>query len=219
MTPWHPDDPNAPFQEGVVPPTVPDDVRGRGHGGTGTASGQGSPGRPMGPPSGGGSGPSTGPGVPIAFPADIFPPPGGLDFNQFGQSQALDTAATTSPATGPLGIVLVPGITASFTGNGLSFQVPPLNIAVVRDVSIFVNAMVITTDIRWRLTQDGSIIPGWELSISPRAAGSVEISFIPQSTLVRIREGALIELAIEVVDAGTYQAGGQFHGWVWPPGN
>lgn len=219
MEDWRPPpDPNAPFREGVVRATVPDDIRGRGQEGQGPLKSRGgwagpagqSPG-PGGPFVGPTTGPQTGQGSAIAFPPDVFPTLGAIDFFQRGSSTALTAANTPVVLT----VATAPG---AFIGNGLVFQVPGMHIAVVRDINISVNAMVASTDITWRLLQDGALVPGWELAISPRIAGSIETAFTADSTLIRIRESARIELEINVRDGGTYQAAGTFHGWAWPRG-
>lgn len=96
-------------------------------------------------------------------------------------------------------------------------QIPPNNVAVIRSVSILANNLLITSDIRWTLFYNGVSVPGWNaLSIAPRAAGSIEVSFTPEETFVPVPEGAVISWGVTVVDAGTYQVSVTTHGWFYP---
>lgn len=202
-----PNPPRHPYQGGVIAPTVPADVE---YHGEGRASGvyRGAPGAPPGAGVPGIPGGAVPGGVPIIFPPEIYPPEGAQYFTADAMAPGL-TAANTP--------VVLPGTIVGSLGLGLAFQVPDNHVAVVRGVTIIVNSMAITTDIRWRLKADKAPIPGWNKTISPRAAGSVEVSFLADFTVVRVPgDGALIELEIQVLDGGTYQAGGTFDGWFWP---
>ena len=125
---------------------------------------------------------------------EIFPHPEARDLLANGGQVALNLAA---------GAVVL-----------CQFQVPGGRVGVLRDVNIQVNAMLGTTNVRFRLRQAGAIIPGWgDMTIAPRIAASVTASSLPESTLVRIGEGALLTLEAQVLDAGAYDVYGSFHGW------
>lgn len=176
---------------------VPDDIRARGRLGEGAAV------VPL-------RGSVPGPGAPLArpgsvagvasfnlFPPDIYPPPGAQHFTAEGTLSGATIATTTAP-----GAVLA------------SFQIPPNEVAVVRDVTLSINSMLASTDVRWRLRFNGSLVSGWnDLTIFPRAAASVVATFPPESTLIEVPDGALTEMLVQVVDAGTYFVGATFHGW------
>lgn len=125
---------------------------------------------------------------------EIFPHPEARDLLANGGALALNLAA------GPVVLCQV--------------QLPSGSVAVVRDLNIQVNNMIGTTNVRFRLRQAGSIILGWgDMTIAPRIAASVTASSLPESTLIRIGEGALLTLEAQVLDAGAYDVYGSFHGW------
>lgn len=133
----------------------------------------------------------------VALPS-VEKPPGASDFNMFGTLAGQTTATTTPPA------LLA------------SFQVPPNSVAVIRSVSILANALLVTSDIEWQLRFNGVAVQGWDaLTINPRAAGSVEVSWTPDETYIRVPEGALVEWFVRVLDGGTYQLSIGAHGWFY----
>lgn len=127
-------------------------------------------------------------------PPWVWMPAGGVDFQAFG-SQAGLTAASGR-------VVLA------------SAQIPPNRVGVIRSLSILANSLLTTSDIVWSLRFNGNNVSGWDaLTILPRSAGSVEVSWTPEETYIHAPEGSLVELSVEVNDAGTYQLGASFHGW------
>lgn len=98
-----------------------------------------------------------------------------------------------------------------------SFTVPANNLGVIRSVSILANSLLITSNILWTLRYNGTAVEGWnQLTIAPRAAGSIEVSFVPQETFIPVPEGSRISWDVTVVDAGTYQVSVTTHGWFYP---
>lgn len=127
-------------------------------------------------------------------PPYVTKPPNGVDFQDFG---------TVAGVTSASGAVLL-----------ASFQVPSNDVAVIRTVSILANGLLTTSDIVWSFRFDGNTVTGWDaLTINPRAAGSVEVTWSPEETYIHVPEGALVELVARVNDGGTYQLSGSFHGW------
>lgn len=164
---------------------------GRRGGGGGFAAGGGG--------GGGGLPPSPSIGNVVISPPTVERPPEATDFNTFGTLASRDNANT--PAFFP---------TAQFI-------IPATNVGVVRSVSILANALLTTSDIRWTLFSNRSPVPGWtELTINPRSAGSVEVSWGPFETFIPVDEGATLEWQVTVLDAGTYQVSVAMHGWFYP---
>lgn len=133
----------------------------------------------------------------VVFPPSIYPPKEGRGIFVEGNQAAL-TAANTP-------VVLA------------RFQVPPNDVGFIREVSLVINNMLITTNIIFTLRQDGGGISGYtNMRVSPRAAASVSATLPAENTVIFINDGALIELVATVVDAGTYQLGATFRGWHLP---
>jgi len=94
--------------------------------------------------------------------------------------------------------------------------VPPNNVGVVRSVTLGVNNMLVSTNVIFRLRFDQVPVTGWErLVIFPRAATSVVESFGPDETYELTDEGSLVDIEVQVVDAGTYQIGVGLSGWYY----
>lgn len=126
-------------------------------------------------------------------------PPLARDFN-LSDTLASRTAANT-PALFP----------------NAQFQIPAGRVGVIRSISILANSLLVTSDIRWALLFNESAEPGWDrLTINPRAAGSVEVSWTPEETFIPVPEGSLIDWRVTVLDAGTYQVSISAHGWHYP---
>ncbi len=129
----------------------------------------------------------------------VHRPPNAVDFNLFGT--LVGRTAANTPALFPTAQQIIP------SGN----------VAVIRAVSILANGLLITSDIRWDLLYNESAVPGWvDLTINPRAAGSVEVSWTPEETFIPVTENATIDWRVRVIDAGTYQVSVGYHGWYYP---
>lgn len=138
--------------------------------------------------------------VALLAPPTVWKPQGAIDFNRFGTLTARTSANTP----------------ALFTPDA-DFQVPPGNVGVIRSVSILANSLLVTSDIRWTLLFNATGAAGWTgLTINPRAAGSVEVSWTDGETYIVTPEGALIQWSVRVNDAGTYQVSVAYHGWFYP---
>ncbi|MGE0347375.1 MAG: hypothetical protein AB7N73_15015 [Gemmatimonadales bacterium] len=125
-------------------------------------------------------------------------PPTARDFNLFGTLAARDSANT--PALFP---------TATFT-------LPSGNVGVIRSISILANNLLVTSDVVWTLLFNEAPVFGWNrLTINPRAAGSVEVSWTPEETYIPVPENARIDFSVRVNDGGTYQVSVAVHGWMY----
>lgn len=129
----------------------------------------------------------------------VTKPPQATDFN------LADTLAGRTSANTP---ALFPGAQQ---------VIPAGNVAVIRAVSVLANGLLVTSDIQWTLLFNDVPKSGWNpITINPRAAGSVEVSWTPEETYIISPEGATIDWRVLVVDAGTYQVSVQYHGWFYP---
>ena len=135
----------------------------------------------------------------VVGPPTVERPPLAIDFNQQGTLTARTSGNTP----------------AQFVDA--DFQVPPNNVAVLRSISILENALLIDSDIIWTLRFNARNVPGWDaLTMSARAAGSLEVSWPPEETFIAVPEGVQIAFTTTVRDGGTYQLSVQFHGWFYP---
>lgn len=151
---------------------------------------------------GGSSAAQLGPLTPVLAPPWVWKPAAATDFNTFATQAGLDTAATPPPG---------------FELAAAGFDIPPGNVGVVRAISLLVNNLLTTSDVRFTLRQDESPIPGWSnLTVNPRAAGSVEVSWTPEETFIEVNEGAALSWVVQVLDGGTYQVSVAMHGWFYP---
>lgn len=147
---------------------------------------------------GGGGGGYGAPAFVIGAPY-VEKPPGARDFNLFSTLAARTSVNT--PALFPTA----------------QFQIPAGNVGVIRAVSLLVNNLLVTSDVRFDLLFNESAVVGWNnLTVNPRAAGSVEVSWTPEETFIMIPEGSVIDWRVRVIDAGTYQVSVGYHGWFYP---
>lgn len=184
-----PDDPS--FRD---PTGTPLDIEARPRPGRG-APGGGAPGGALRIPVPGGGGVQ--PFI-LASPT-VERPPSASDFNTF-DTLAARTAANT-PALFPAAQVTL----------------PPGQVGVIRSFLLLANSLLVTSDIRWTLLFNNSPVVGWaNLTINPRAAGSVEIAWTPEETYIPVPEAATIDWRVRVNDGGTYQVSVAMHGWFYP---
>lgn len=169
---------------------IPEDVANRMRGGKAQGYGGGGyeirvPGQPGGPR--------------VAFNVglpSVEKPAGSSDFNIFG------TLAGRTAANTPAQLA--------------SFAIPANTVAVIRSISILANGLLVTSNILWALKFNDSAVSGWNtLTINPRAAGSVEVSWTPEETFIRVPEGTTISFDATVLDGGTYQVSVSAHGWFY----
>ena len=135
----------------------------------------------------------------VMFPPEIYPSKEAQSFNITG-------TATIGP--GPTALA---ALTAAF-------QLPVNMIAVVREITLNVNALLVTSLITFSLRFNQGPVPGFDnLFVAPRAAASVSIAYSPESVLVRVPDGSTIDIAVVVADVGgTYQMTANFRGWWYP---
>ncbi len=179
-----------------VPPNIPRDVAEWGR----TVGGRG-------PTLGGGMGaPTPGAGLPtpdslsqIVFPPWVFPP-GNAGRYIFEEDV----------------VNLGPGPVVSTELAGTIFNVPQQNVAVIREINLNVNNLLTTSNIVFRLLFNSGPVEGYDdMRVFPRAASSVSIAFPAESTIIHVPEGARISLAVEILDAGSYQLGASHRGWFY----
>lgn len=102
-------------------------------------------------------------------------------------------------------------------GRDATFVVPRTNVGAIRAISILANGLLVTSNISWSLLFNNRPVTGWnDITINPRAAGSVEVSWGPDETFIPVPENTTIEWRVQVFDAGTYQLSVQMHGWFYP---
>lgn len=141
---------------------------------------------------------SAGPMSMVAFPPEIYPTKDAQSFNVVG-------TATLGPGPVPLTVVAGPLV------------LPTNMVAVVREITLVVNALLTTSLITFSLRFNQGPVPGFDnLFIAPRAAASVASSYPPDSVLQRVGDGTTIDIAAVVADAGTYQMTATFRGWWYP---
>lgn len=132
------------------------------------------------------------------FPPQYMRPPQAVDFNQ---------SSVNSGVAGP---------TTTVTPAGLEFQLPDATVAVIKSLSLNVNNMTPTAEILFSILFNGSPVPGWNnLRPFPRNAASVSVAWGPEELALPVPEGTEISMSIQVVDAGTYDVGADYHGWFY----
>ncbi len=125
---------------------------------------------------------------------EIFPIPGAQEFNNTVNK------STVAPETN--------------TDFGLSIQLPPYNIGIIRSVSIYITNMLATTNVTYTLNINNAPVGGYSgLSIFPRVAPSISNSF---DSFIRVPQGAKITASFTNTDGGTYVVGFAVSGWFWP---
>lgn len=129
------------------------------------------------------------------LPASFVPPPEAIDFRAGGNN------SVTGPAT-----------TAAIANSAVN--IPRGTVGYIRSVTFNINNMIATTVVSFSVLLNGAPISGWNnISIFPRVAASVSVSFTPDETFIKISDGGTISLQVTVTDGGTYVLGGNFHGW------
>lgn len=139
-----------------------------------------------------------GPAQVVVFPPYQFPPPGAQFFNLFGNA-TVTNAAKSIPA-------------------GLSFNVPSGAVAVIRGLTLNVNTLTASSDVRFDLLVNGAPPPGWgNLTIFPRPATSVSASWDSGQIVVQVPDGGTVQLQLWVGagDGASYLLGGTVTGWYY----
>lgn len=94
-----------------------------------------------------------------------------------------------------------------------TYRLPIGQLGVIRIVEFDVNNLLNTSDIRFRIRVDGAIPQGWEWTPFGTPAALFVKEFPPESTYIRVPEGAHVAATVEVLDAGTYDLGADLQGW------
>lgn len=108
-------------------------------------------------------------------------------------------------------VAAVAGTVVSLPGT--QFRLPTGDfLAVVKAVTIFVNAPGLTLDVDFQVRVNNGPVPGWDrLSSFPRVAANLSIDF---GGTIFVPQGALIEMvAINNAATGPWTVGGQLTGW------
>lgn len=129
---------------------------------------------------------------------DYFPPLDATDFFIQG---------TLANQTGP--------VTAQL---GANVRLPESSPGVIRDVQLGISAMTAATVVSFGIFLNGAPAPGgWgALTIAPRAAGYVSLSFLPESTRILVGRGDLVQLFVTLTVGGPSDLAMSIHGWLWP---
>lgn len=98
---------------------------------------------------------------------------------------------------------------------GTVFQVPTQNVMVIRELTFSANNTLITSDITFRLRINGVAVEGYTIKLFPRAAASVSSTFTSDSTVVHVPESSVVDITVQVADAGAYQVGANWRGWFY----
>lgn len=133
-------------------------------------------------------------------PPEVFPPPEALQLDQFGQVTL----------TGP-------GTSAAIPGT--EFNIPANMVGVIREVTISINNLLITTDAFWQLQFYQAPVQGYDnMRVPPTGAAFVSSNRPPESTLIRIPDAAQIRVTFNIgaLDANTYQVTAEYRGWYYP---
>ena len=97
---------------------------------------------------------------------------------------------------------------------GLTLDVPPNNIGIIRGVQLFILDMLTTTVVTWTLTINGGPVQGYtNLSIFARTAPFVGNSF---DSFINIPQGGKVRVIYTNTDGGSYTIGAGISGWFWP---
>lgn len=131
----------------------------------------------------------------LRFPPQQYPIPDARGFTLFDQ---VDTV----------------GVNQLLTPAGLVIAMPVGYTGVVRSITIDVNDIAATTDLRYSLRIGGTPVPGYDsLRHFPRVAASVSRDF---DAYIVIPDGRTLDVLVTNVDGGAHKVGGSITGWSWP---
>lgn len=138
-------------------------------------------------------GPSIDRALQIYLP-DIYPIPGASEFN------ILVTKATSAVETN--------------TDIGITLDVPPNNIGIIRSLTLSISDMLTTTVVTWTVNVNGGPAPGYfNLSMYPRVSPFVSNAF---DSFIHIPQGGKVRVVFTNTDGGSYTVGASIGGWFWP---
>jgi len=111
------------------------------------------------------------------------------------------------------GTILAAGPGAPTELPGTVFTLPTGDaVAVIKAVTIFINAPTVLTDVDWQIQINEGPVAGWDqLTTFPRAAANLSIDF---GGTIFVTQGARIRMvATNQSAAGPWTVGGSFTGW------
>jgi hypothetical protein len=143
------------------------------------------------------AGPLQEPGT-ILLPPQLFPPENAISLN-LSANQA------------------IVGAGAVFTPSALSTRIPPNCYGVISSIDLVLDAIVLTSDVRWSLLINGVPVAGWNAITILGRDGAASVSKTWEGPLrIMIPLGGTVGVRIVDVDGGAYVAGTQLYGWFWP---
>lgn len=130
----------------------------------------------------------------MIFPPEIYPIPDAVEFNPLGSTTTIIAETKVIP--------------------GVALQLPQSYIGIIRGYTIYVDNMLLTTNLIYTLLINGNPAPGYgSLTMFPRAAPSVSNGF---DAFIRVPDGAALSVKVQNVDGGSYTVGASISGWIWP---
>jgi hypothetical protein len=97
---------------------------------------------------------------------------------------------------------------------GTVVNIPNLNMGVLTGVSIYIDNMLLATNVTYTVRYNGAPIPGYQgLSMFPRVAPFVGNTF---SSKYRFNGEGVLDVVFNNLDGGTYLIGAALSGWFWP---
>ena len=113
-----------------------------------------------------------------------------------------------------LGSIASAGVQNNIIITGSTFSIPTSNLAIIRNVALYIAPMLTTTNVVWSLTVNGQPVSGYQnLSIFPRPAAQVTNTF---DSFIRLRGPVDVAVIFSNLDGAAYQIGASYSGWFWP---
>jgi hypothetical protein len=101
--------------------------------------------------------------------------------------------------------ILVPNTTVN---------IPALNMGVLTGVSIYIDNMLLATNVTYTVRYNGAPIPGYTgLTMFPRVAPFVGNTF---ASKYRFNGEGVLDVIFSNIDGGAYVVGAALSGWFWP---
>lgn len=126
----------------------------------------------------------------------LFPPQGAQAINLSAPQAIVGAGQITRPAA-------------------LAKQLPPAMVGVIDTIDLQLDAIVLTSNVLWRITVAGAPVQGWTITV-PGITGAA--AAIKSWTHARIQIPLNGSVAVEIVnvDGGAYTATTTLYGWFWP---
>lgn len=104
-------------------------------------------------------------------------------------------------------------VTTNFSsGSFPTFTLPPGHAGYIREISLLVNNLLLTSDIRFRLLIGGGSVEGWD-NIQMPQAGMAQYIYTPDNCYIPVPSGSVIGMAAVIGDAVTYNLSFTIRGW------